>query len=674
MHDFKTNTRKTNSKHSILLLILAFATSILSIACDSNIPRADQLTADYSISIAKFTADDSVLALGNSTILKWEVEDDNGTVDYVYISPDIGTVATSGSKQVTPQQSTTYTLTVYVNNEPTVTQSRQVTVQTADGNEVITPPADEICDDTTDNDLDGKVDCEDDDCVEFEACVVAPVTYGFTVSPTASNTTPIVHEEVTIHWESNYDKVTLNDTAELFGTDEFTFIVDASGIYTFTFKGFAEGVLKEEVSLEIVATEVVEETPEFSAIIESFSISPTSKLIFGQPYEISWQVTNAAYVSMDSYESNRDTVSFTANADTSHRLEVIDENGLTSTRQINVDVSSFIGNSKYIEGTINQIIAGPTASEFYLLTSTGVYKTLDYLAGEATQVVTAEEVVGTISAFAVKDATYFIGTDQGLFVKEAEVTRQVGTTAGTQTYTSIVVTKNGRILAGTDHQLHEVIADVAVDETDVVDDDGYRIERVTVLGSTVNVKKLFLNPEKKRQVFAVTDGGVYFSTDNGHNFVLKSDSGEGIVDGYWFENGEALIWSEHNVFIWNADTESFTELRDLQVSEANINFVVEQSGRYFIAASSGVYASFTAQDGKTILFKTNLTTNTDYVLAGISSTFSGNTQYAIKPNGRVSTLNWFTTLYMIPMDPQDLSSAGRPVSNADRLWMSKGVR
>ncbi|MBZ5724814.1 MAG: OmpA family protein [Acidobacteriia bacterium] len=58
--------------------------------------------------IAQFTAEPSSIQAGQSSTLRWQV---SGEVTNVGISPAVGAVQTTGSRQVSPQASTTYTLT-----------------------------------------------------------------------------------------------------------------------------------------------------------------------------------------------------------------------------------------------------------------------------------------------------------------------------------------------------------------------------------------------------------------------------------------------------------------------------------------------------------------------------------------------------------------------------------
>ena len=58
--------------------------------------------------VAQFTAEPSSIQRGQSATLRWEV---SGDVTSVSINQGIGTVQSTGSQQVSPTNSTTYTLT-----------------------------------------------------------------------------------------------------------------------------------------------------------------------------------------------------------------------------------------------------------------------------------------------------------------------------------------------------------------------------------------------------------------------------------------------------------------------------------------------------------------------------------------------------------------------------------
>ena len=74
--------------------------------------------------IQKFVAQPDSIQPGQSVLLIWATENPAG----VTIEPDLGRVTTRGSRQITPQQTTTYTLTVHGPKDTLVTRTVTVTV------------------------------------------------------------------------------------------------------------------------------------------------------------------------------------------------------------------------------------------------------------------------------------------------------------------------------------------------------------------------------------------------------------------------------------------------------------------------------------------------------------------------------------------------------------------
>jgi hypothetical protein len=73
--------------------------------------------------IASFTSNPAIITSGDTAVLQWNV---NGAGS-VSIAPDIGAVAASGTRNVSPKNTTTYTLTA-VNNSGPVTATTVITV------------------------------------------------------------------------------------------------------------------------------------------------------------------------------------------------------------------------------------------------------------------------------------------------------------------------------------------------------------------------------------------------------------------------------------------------------------------------------------------------------------------------------------------------------------------
>ena len=74
--------------------------------------------------ITQFTAEPSAIQRGQSSTLRWEV---SGDISSVSIDQSIGAVQNTGSRQVYPQDSTTYTLTA--TDPHGQTKTAQLTIQ-----------------------------------------------------------------------------------------------------------------------------------------------------------------------------------------------------------------------------------------------------------------------------------------------------------------------------------------------------------------------------------------------------------------------------------------------------------------------------------------------------------------------------------------------------------------
>lgn len=104
------------SKRNIQLTLLAFALILFSAGCKKKAPAPPPppppppaekpAPKPQAPAISSFTAEPSSVQRGQAVTLRWNV----ANADNITIEPGIGTVAASGSRQVYPNESTTYTL------------------------------------------------------------------------------------------------------------------------------------------------------------------------------------------------------------------------------------------------------------------------------------------------------------------------------------------------------------------------------------------------------------------------------------------------------------------------------------------------------------------------------------------------------------------------------------
>ncbi|MFH1357861.1 MAG: hypothetical protein ABII18_12105 [bacterium] len=605
---------KTNKLKVFLNILLALSLTYLASACDSNFAHPDALMTDDSIRIDYFEPELDELTVGQTTTLKWSVIDDEDKIDYCNIEPGIGPVGETNSTDITPSQTTTYTLTVISGGKIVKQQSKIVKVYSPSGDEIVDGGGAlaETCDDGIDNDSDTFVDCDDEDCGTDAACV--PTEFIPEFSYELSSSAPLIGSSLTISWTSNYDSLELYYTQGLtddeayvkpyLATDSLTFTIEGE---TTVFKFNAYDGDDNYVGIEeITVTATVDEpttTPGWSADIVYFDVYPSPYLIQNEPYYIDWCVVDAAQVSMNTNTDHCFTwENLTAgNYDTYLLLTATDIYGNQAYREKNLYVSSFDEGSSFLSATITKMIPGNTNGEFYFITSDNdVYHSTNNLDKSAIiKIVSNADLepaldlassVGTISAFAATNVgndneTYYIGTNKALFVKDADGFKEAVTSDG-QTFNSIVVTQNGTVLAGATKNFGTIHA-----ATDEADNDGWATTLVKFetyeTTTPVHFYELVVNPTNRSEVMALTDKGVFYSSDNGTTFVSKPTD-ENALGGYWAQTNSLLVWSNSNVFEWKADTKSFDTKTSLKSISSNINYAVKQKNRYFLATASGV--------------------------------------------------------------------------------------
>jgi len=107
------------SKRKITVICLAVSLALFAEGCKKKVPAAPPPpppapapapapSAPGAPVVAQFTAEPSTIQRGQSATLRWEI---SGQATNVSINQGIGTVRSTGSQQVSPTNSTTYTLT-----------------------------------------------------------------------------------------------------------------------------------------------------------------------------------------------------------------------------------------------------------------------------------------------------------------------------------------------------------------------------------------------------------------------------------------------------------------------------------------------------------------------------------------------------------------------------------
>lgn len=622
---------------SIFLSLLCLFLSIFTIGCDKNIARPEELAQLTSVSISELSVGDDTLIIGESTTISWSVTDSDDIVQAVEITPDIGTVTKSDTRQITPSATTVYTLNVYSGGE--VVKSRSVSVKVLDesGDEIEDvdasvseiPETETSCTDGEDNDEDGDVDCDDSECSEDEACVEP--TYEFT-STSHTPQEPLIGDTITVSWVSTFDKVIVYEDGvldpKIYGAeDSYEFTADAET--EIVLQGLVGGGIYDSASLEITATE--EPVSDFSEDVEvlDFSASPSQTLIYGQPYTVSWDVENASDVKMDNNTEHSGYDEYTAYESTTHTLDITDASGITDERELPITVSAFESTGGVIDSDITKMVAYPNDETIYFISDSKIYS-YDYDLGSQSEITTSG-INGTIHSIAANSEKIFIGTTQGVYVKASGDSSftEIATTGGTLTVTALSILGDGAVLAGTDEMLY-VLPECEEDE-----DDGYCVQLMSFAGrhsksdynaDEVNFIQFIKNPSDSSHIIAITNAGVYESTDDGTSFSNQVLSVTNITGGYWDENG-GYLWTSSDVYKWTGSTFA----KDATLSKtSNIKFVSKSGDYTFIATTSGVQASY---NGETV-FNTNHTSSAKYLIPG------ENVMTAIDASGNVDVISW----------------------------------
>jgi peptidoglycan-associated lipoprotein len=124
------------SKRKITVVCLAVSIALFAEGCKKKVPAppppppapvpAAPAPAPRAPVVGQFSAEPSTIQRGQSATLRWEI---SGEVTSVAIDQSVGTVRSTGSQQITPASSTTYTLTA-TGPGGSITSAATVTVVT----------------------------------------------------------------------------------------------------------------------------------------------------------------------------------------------------------------------------------------------------------------------------------------------------------------------------------------------------------------------------------------------------------------------------------------------------------------------------------------------------------------------------------------------------------------
>lgn len=676
---------------SIVCLVLAIFLSACSVFSDDNYATTAELSESNLIEIPSFTVDESVITKGESIILDWSVNDEDPTydIDYVTITPNVGNVAQSGSEQVTPTASTTYTLAVYVKGtisgeavtgELARARMLQIIVLDAAGVEIEEEPEAEVCNDGEDNDRDILTDCDDDDCAEDSACADVEVTYGFTsysVSPDA----PEIGEEVTLSWESNCDLVTSDGfSGTKSGTDSYTFTIE-SDTKEIALYCYVAGGLKGSEKILVTATEpVTPDEPEFNARL-SFKANPSTELIYGMPFCLDWSVQDASEVYFkDPNVADYEKLSCTGGscggsecydeANETHAgtyyLKVVDTQGLDNGngKAVTITVNQFDrGTSSGMSELIDRI-PGIADGEYYFISASKIYHTTDY--GVTTPAFSVSGLEGEYKSMAVDtEGNLYVGTSEGLFMAT------VDTTIFTRIYNAYGFSINAiyprsteSILIGDDEMLLEVFPEsrgCEYDGTTIEITNGYcflfynfgdRDSFGEYNSNPLKVYKFIAKRGGSSKVVIITNDGTFYSDDGGDNFDTEIDP---ITNGIWLDSDNAYFWYNKNDHadyedaqeshgIWYYEDGDFKELGQESFVK-NIKDVFTIDGKIFVATENGIFYKYNDE-----WLQSDLGSNVNYLMGYKSFESYTYSLFGFDSDGNKYELDWDLSMVFLQTD------------------------
>jgi hypothetical protein len=651
--------------------------SLFLISCDSNQKNPLELMSK-NITIDSFTANATVVTLGESVTLSWNVEDDDDDFDieYIYIDGGIGKVENSGSKSVTLSKTTTFTISIYIDGEEERQQSVRIEVQDDEGNPVDEEPEDEICNDEIDNDRDTLVDCDDDDCVDDSACepvVVVEPTYeinSLSYSPSA----PIVGDAVTVNWTSTCSLTTINVTDGTFEASDTTSVTMDTTTQSFTvycYGGEYNGLQGSQTVL-IMAEEEDTSVPSFDASVSFRFTEGKSDLLFGMEFTIEWVVTNYSKIELnDNPALETGSISETVNTDETYdyELHVWDPEGEERTFKKSIDVYDFGDNSSSVGTSSGIIDMVPTknSAEFFIISETKILHTTD--AGDNFDEI-SKTWSGTIRGFnvvsdddgdhkmylATSSGPYYASSLESDFVKISQMSNSTGSSLIDFDADAIYPRSNGDVIVASDQyiiELKEVSSSSCSGSAIYVggfcqcpyffnlpgSDNDVQANWSDQASSSLRVKRFIKKANSTQKVVAITNRGTYYSNDSAGEFHTELSDFD---HGMWESASNGYFWNKGSNFIHyytGNDSDSFTTLSLGASGISNINAVYEMHSYVFVATDTNVYYLY---DGQWYKFDNNDTPGGNYLMA-----YRHNDGVVAPDSGYQRMMSWDYTLNMI---------------------------
>ncbi len=671
-------------------------TSILFGACDANIPTEALLTPDNSVAVADFTTSESSVTLGNSVLLSWELEIEDGVkVDFITIEPDGGqSTSASGSVQVTPSETTQYTLTAFVNNEAAASRSLTITVITADGDEVVEAPDAEDCTDNEDNDLDGAVDCDDSDCAESANCVETEIEYSLETAyalADGSGGTIYIGDAVTVTWLSNYRYTTVTGYDGYYGaTSSITVTAAAENSYTINaFDSDAQFVQSFDVTFTAGERPVEEDHSVFEASV-SAKANP-STVIWGESFWFSYKATKAArvYLKYGSYDYQEvheqgdsfefELTDYIIDGSITFSLYAVDQYGNSNESEpvtLKVTPVKISDGKSSIMSGITKMVYTYKDGEYYFISKSKIWHTVDY--GKTIEPLTVSGVVGDYTTVATdKDDVLYLavaksvttdspdGTGGGLYFSTDKTTF---TKMDPSPYVKVIYPRDiNTVYIGTDKIWFKIYAETAATcSSGSVKTGNYCADWGDFDGresdadwdqeeEQINFQEIYVRQTGDKKAMLVAGDVTYVTTDGGDSFTQISSA---ISGAFWHNSHSAFAWNKSASLAYTYDSKAGAfeglAISSTQYDIAGMNYITELNGHTFIATDEGIFyeddeewlsldVSVDAEDPIVYMIGASVTAEGSTASSKTRINFAAGKTYTLRgitAAGKIYTLEW----------------------------------
>lgn len=360
----------------------------------------------------------------------------------------------------------------------------------------------------------------------------------------------------------------------------------------------------------------------------------TAKFIAGESYRLAWttNLTATNGVSLQSTiigvdeegnplsqpnadESHNDDLTLTAGDHVSHELTVTDNNGISVVRKMNMVTAGFVKMDEQIFGskTAKKMIPGKNAGEYYFIVngddeSVNNREEVFFHTQNNLETITAitTDIFTEITAFAADANKIYLGNLDGCF--EAAIGtynfEQKCWMGQLETLSTFFIRPDGHILAGSEFfaydmrptasgEYYRILGEVEGCEASMscptLTEDG----SIPVQDEEADFYLFTGNPHDPDHIIALTDQGLFESTDGGVHFSKVDNISAEFTNGFWAADS-GFLWSADSIFEWTGD--QFQRVEGTDIEGHIINFVVRKGDLIFVATDEGIGVS---RDGVT---------------------------------------------------------------------------